>query len=449
MFASQLSREQALECRDVIRSRHEYRLRELAWWIFETGGPIDALDGSNRSIDDLVAWAERFRGVDMPGLPAMPDLLLFLRWDMQYDARQEWDPPVASDDQFVRQVREHYLRESVEHYLLPVAQRQDPTATWELSPAVKRRVSDQHLHETGIVINGTWKWIQYSLNPVILRREGHAPPSVEFAARFGTTPPGPASSVLRPLLDRRPEEAPPVPRFQLPDSPMASELEPRFFGAPSSEALRRGLSAAGFWVDERDLLESDVIPGARLRHPSGALTAALGSDGTFVIVPHTDRPFTIGGAEAAMMRERLGIVSVPPQPGLLASHGLREAAVADPFEPQDMAFAYPVTPKLIDVPEKWRVLPVVALVDALDDLRIHAADGTITAEHLVDGADLARDDRVITATVSAGAKGPRAIWFETHDIQKAEWDEFHQRMSRLATFTRARFCTEAELFGED
>ena len=433
-----------------------------------TGGPIDSMDGSLPSLDELASWATEFRTAGMPGLAADPELLARGAWEgllTRSDRGDDWDVVSAEADRQSR--REGYLDESLTHYLLEVARRADPAAQWELSPEKKRRVPTIDLHDTGISAAAGWSRVSFQWTWFWADRQKKGLLCSEFFAlrlRFADSPAlaERTQTVLASLLDAPPLAPLIPPRFQVPSNLSGGPGAARFYalGEASQDSVRNALVVAGFRKDGEDILEKHMVGGARFLHLEGVFEAVMIAEGSRLVaiamLPWGSMPWMHLAAEVALLRAGGQLMPIAETPSLLSAVGIdldvRESPNPDKdpeSEPRDMAFAYPIPRRHIDNQEKWKPLPVVALLAGLADLGLVGGDGELTADHLVDGAELAREDDVITATVAAPGGKPRAVWFEVHNITQGEWDEFHARMTALARSTRARFCTEDELFGHE
>lgn len=466
MHLMELSREQATAYCDFVRSRHEDRLRELAWWMSTTSGPVDSMDGSLPSLDELAAWVDRFRDRDLPGLPNDPELLVRGPWEglvISPDRDGNWEVVSADADRRAR--REGYLDESLTHYLLEVVRRADPSARWEVSPEKKARVPTVDLHATGIASAFGWRPVDYRWSWYWRDRDEKGAVCSDFFAMWLKLTEVPAlavraESVLSPLLGVTPSPPLRPPRFPLPSALSGRGDVARFYDCRGAhrDVVRSALTIAGFRSAGNDILDEDFVDGARFLHVEGRFEAAVITDGTellaIAMLTWDSYPWMHLSAEVALLRAASGLRPIAPTPQLLQAIGAPEQASESSSpgtasEAGDMAFAYPPPRRHRDRVEKWKPLPVKALVAALRDLGVRAANGSISTGDLVDGAELARDDLVITATVTAARGKPRAVWFEVHNITQEEWDAFHARMTELATATRARFCPDGDLLDGD
>jgi hypothetical protein len=138
-------------CDFVIR-REPARLGDLARWMRDTDGPVAAMDASLSSLEDLWRW---FVGFVFEGCPGVPD-----------GSRPEefqWYVPNAANDElrFAGKPELHwralFAAESVNHYVMCVMRRVDPSARWDVfvEPKSKRPgVVTGLAGQTGIRIAG-------------------------------------------------------------------------------------------------------------------------------------------------------------------------------------------------------------------------------------------------------------------------------------------------------
>ncbi|MBB2924355.1 hypothetical protein [Cellulomonas cellasea] len=136
-FFSDLSFERAVQFRDHVVAREPYRLRDLAEWMRDSGGPLRTMDASVRSLAPLWEWFVGFVAADCPGVPddAVPSLWPFRKPGTDVGRRRA------------------FACESIEHYVRLVLTQLDPEARWEVYVQPKRaRDLDHHL--TAIRLSG-------------------------------------------------------------------------------------------------------------------------------------------------------------------------------------------------------------------------------------------------------------------------------------------------------
>lgn len=297
MDQSQWSRDQAIIYRDFIRDRHHERLRDLAWWMHESKGPIDEMDASLASLDELYKWVNRFRESSMRGVPADPDVAADPRWETFVLRDGDIVPATAAG--MVHERRREYVVENLEHYLLLVAQRVDPSASWEAFIEKKARVHTIRHNETGIGLNGGWKsvylilgWYEHVYDAPAKSQSWRS--YITDRLGLGVEPPeqqrGP--SALLPLLDRRPidyELRPAPPRFQLPGAARkpglaarlivaaaAADQDPAVLPPLSPQLVCSSLMYAGFRQSGSAITVADLVDGARFLHLNGRCDAMVG-----------------------------------------------------------------------------------------------------------------------------------------------------------------------------
>jgi hypothetical protein len=185
----------AIEIRDYLRRWEDTKLANLAHWMRDSGGPVDQMDASVKSVDLLGIWFEKFVGDGCPGLPTdgIPQV--------------EGMPAQLTAELS----RGFYAASHVDAYLKRVAQRIDPMASYEIYEDPKPRGSIRHL-ATGVKL-GTgdflWNPTPHAVAYQVITKEnkyhkGFAPWSKPFASQapVGFVPASQdrAPSILTPYL---------------------------------------------------------------------------------------------------------------------------------------------------------------------------------------------------------------------------------------------------------
>ena len=121
-------------CDFVIR-REPARLSDLAYWVHDTAGPVELMDASLSSLQDLWRWYVGFVFAGCPGVPerARPEEF-------------QWYVPNEANDQlrFAGDPGLHwralFAAESLNHYVMRALRRLDSSARWEVfvEPKSKR-----------------------------------------------------------------------------------------------------------------------------------------------------------------------------------------------------------------------------------------------------------------------------------------------------------------------
>jgi len=120
----------AIAYRDAVLAREQTRLGELAGWMAATGGPLERMDASLASLDDLWTWYVQFARNGYPGVPATARHM------------KRHTTPDGAD------TRDEYAHETVAHYLKLVAQRVDPVIDWHCY--TWKPVNFYRYHDTGL-----------------------------------------------------------------------------------------------------------------------------------------------------------------------------------------------------------------------------------------------------------------------------------------------------------
>ena len=140
--------EQAQSLCDFIIRREPARLSDLAYWMRDAGGPVELMDASLDSLLPLWEWFLGFVNSGCPGVPeyARPESFQRHVPNQFLDERHFGAHPALH-------WRAAFASESLEHYLMAVLRRIDPTAHWAVySGSELRRVGavDVHQQWTGI-----------------------------------------------------------------------------------------------------------------------------------------------------------------------------------------------------------------------------------------------------------------------------------------------------------
>lgn len=139
MELSDLTPAQAAEFRDHVVAREPYLLRELASWLDQTGGPIDAMDGSVASLVPLWEWCLEMAQADFlgltDGLAPSTDPGLTMLTDRTYGELVRMSAVVG---------------ERLMHYLRLVVTRLHPATEWGVyhSPVGRR----EHDHQQTVLL---------------------------------------------------------------------------------------------------------------------------------------------------------------------------------------------------------------------------------------------------------------------------------------------------------
>jgi len=130
MQVSQTTEADAIAYRDHVRALGPVRLSDLAYHMAETGGPVEAMDGSIESLQPLWTWYTSRMALGFPEVPngSVPSYTRFLQWKLANATGKA-----------------AYAIEPVAHYLLVLLRRYLPDAHWDLHPPVVRDDDSQHL----------------------------------------------------------------------------------------------------------------------------------------------------------------------------------------------------------------------------------------------------------------------------------------------------------------
>src|SRR4051812_41064123 len=111
-----LDESQAEVYRQHVVDRADSRLIDLAHWMFVSGGPVDSMDASARSLTPLWLWYRAFREAGFPGvhLVDLPSAVAALSPDAELEPG----------------MREDYVFEGMAHYIFEVCRRIDPSSRW-------------------------------------------------------------------------------------------------------------------------------------------------------------------------------------------------------------------------------------------------------------------------------------------------------------------------------
>ena len=152
------SRAQALEFRDHVRDREPFRLQLLARLLRDSGGPIEELDASFRSLVPLWGWFVDFVRAGCPGV----DPALVPSWwvDPQDGMEVPWDRALAEMNR-----PGAYVGEAVDHYVRLVWDRFDPPAVWDIYVSSSSDRERRHYHhQLGMVRSTGWRPWHYGMS---------------------------------------------------------------------------------------------------------------------------------------------------------------------------------------------------------------------------------------------------------------------------------------------
>lgn len=267
MLFGELTAEQAEKYRDHIIARERPRLSDLAFWMYEDGGPVGEMNSSRSSLVPLWRWFRDFRARGLPGveLAGLPSVFAV------------YDPGARVEDY----MREAYVKESLEHYFAKVIFGLDAGARWTAYESTARGAVNINHREIGVTLStGRFVLVNQQINHVVdLLHRGQAQGTedtalerkldrydgwIDLGAADGT-----AKSILSPFLD-----APRIPAADpsrtLPTI-KASDTEP-----PEPQKHRVGGSVMLVGGHQTDV---DLSPGRLPALPAESVAAALSAVG--------------------------------------------------------------------------------------------------------------------------------------------------------------------------